>query len=1413
MKPLPQTILFAAMLACAPVAAAPVVAGYGTRLAIDGPIAPGSSRTVTGRGAPAGDGIWVELWKIPAGGGGHLPLGSVPASNGSFRFDNIPVAEGDALHATLSRSWQFSGAGDAEGWGAAHDARLTVMAGALRVELQNLDGDAYTDAYFQNSFRYNPRYYQVIEVRIKNPAPPSPSSLLGIFWGAPPDAPGGATICEHNARIPSSMAGYETILIPMNVAETRIVPAPVASGLDGLWAAAPINAFLRLDPLNNLPANDRSRDGAVIEIDWIRIREDYRRDFHASGDLEGLDSFVDASGVQVAGGFLRYAGGGDPRLLSSLETGPIESGHFTRLALGLEGSTIAIQPNQVALLFDDRDSLGYRDGGGAGALQRAALSTDLDGRRDPVAALGPASAGEWNADGAVRTAGLRLDIPESATAGDQVRVDYIALIPETPYGPSPAVSASPTPFSTVAFWDFAEGLQGWQPNFATSNAAITADGLEFDSTGADPWVTSPPFNPPDGLALRITFHMRSNADGNGQLFYGLSFAEERSARFPVKADGSWADYSLTIPAQPAGIRLRLDPAAAPGHIALAWLRVESVEPIQAPSLRPPSRPVQGAPAPLRLSSGPLELVHYGERWGGFALNVSGVEVSSSHDASLLGYYEAAGPVWKEIGGLPVKVNFATGVLSEEVSFSDRDGAAWTLRRRFEAGKIDGSIAVETSVACDRGRNLLHVPWITLFPGLETFGATKHQGLFAGLEYLADEPSSSQADVTMPEHVRIVPDPSKITFPLMAIEHSGRYIGLVWELSPLAAAVFDSPDRNHGSGAHLLGLWAPNVGSLRSENSLFAQAPFPIDPGSPLVCRAALLGGEGPSVAPAVRQYVALRGLPPVPSFAGGLPRAVDLLAAGWLDSDAYAGDGLWRHAVWPGFNPQKASDAIVFMAWLANRTGNAALAARLRSELAAALAKRQADDPTFQSGVAHINWPTNALLLGNVPGYVAARRDGASGQTGLFDAQGIRHYPQGGSKPELGATHFTDHANGYGGSVLHLILEAAALSGNASLVSKALALLDQQTALYRNSEPRGAQTWEVPLHTPDILASAYMLKCYVLGYELTGKESYLEEARYWAWTGVPFVYLEPWINGAVSRYATIPVYGATNFVAPVWIGLPVQWCGLVYRSWLHRLASHDPEGPWETLARGITVCGLQMTWPESDAARLGLLPDVFDLRAQSRGGPAINPGTVQGSLGEAFGAGSLYGFRRARELGWLIHAPGAVEGFEETPAQVRFAVGGWGPEKYRLLLSRVVSQPVEILWRPAGTGEPFAAAIFTYDRANRWLVIEAKGDAEFLIATEKLGPGFIRGDANANGEVDIADAVFILKHLFIGDSVPPCARAVDVTGNAAVDIGDAIYLLRYLFLRGTPLPPPYPACGGEGAKSALPCASFPPCGS
>ena len=155
-----------------------------------------------------------------------------------------------------------------------------------------------------------------------------------------------------------------------------------------------------------------------------------------------------------------------------------------------------------------------------------------------------------------------------------------------------------------------------------------------------------------------------------------------------------------------------------------------------------------------------------------------------------------------------------------------------------------SISVETTFVADSDSSVLYLPWLTLFPGLGTFGERKTQGLFAGLEYLDDEPSSSEADITTREHIRRVPDPVKITFPLMAVAHGGRYIGVIWEPSDLTAAVFDSPDRIYNSGAHVMALTAPAVGDRRFENAILAHTPMQLKANQPLTVRATIIGGSG-----------------------------------------------------------------------------------------------------------------------------------------------------------------------------------------------------------------------------------------------------------------------------------------------------------------------------------------------------------------------------------------------------------------------------------------------------------------------------------------------------------------------------------------------------------------------------------------
>ena len=88
-------------------------------------------------------------------------------------------------------------------------------------------------------------------------------------------------------------------------------------------------------------------------------------------------------------------------------------------------------------------------------------------------------------------------------------------------------------------------------------------------------------------------------------------------------------------------------------------------------------------------------------------------------------------------------------------------------------------------------------------------------------------------------------------------------------------------------------------------------------------------------------------------------------------------------------------------------------------------------------------------------------------------------------------------------------------------------------------------------------------------------------------------------------YATTPVFGATNWRAPNWIGLPVQWCAGMYAYALGLLAPHEKTLDWAKLARGILISGEQQIYPDGPLA--GTLPDSFHLAGQQRRGPNINP--------------------------------------------------------------------------------------------------------------------------------------------------------------------------------------------------------------
>jgi hypothetical protein len=880
----------------------------------------------------------------------------------------------------------------------------------------------------------------------------------------------------------------------------------------------------------------------------------------------------------------------------------------------------------------------------------------------------------------------------------------------------------------------------WLPTNDVAAVEAAPEGLAITLAGDDPFVVGPPRDYPRDLPLRMTVVVKPAVDGMMQVFHFRKHAsEDKSVGFPVRG-GQWNTVRAMLPPLGPGVRLRIDP---PGRAGTALIeRIEFAPAASLPAPRWPGHEAFDTAGAARLESGPVAVA---VTPAGFALEIDGRRSAASHARPLVGYVIDGEPRWVD-AAVPAEVRATGGgepaAIETRQSIRDADGGTWSVRRRFTAGAIAGLIDLEVAVEVDRDRAVAFLPLVLVVAHEGT--PSKTQAVFPGLEYLADEPSSSEADLVGPQSKRQVPASHKVALPLMAVAHDERVVGLFWNHEPAFAALFDSPDRLLASGGHLLGVIAPGSdGFNRHEGDLMPIAPVTLEAGRPLVLRATLFGGKGATVRPALEAFVTSRGLPDVPA-AGSLADYRTLTTAGWLDSGARAG-GLFRHAIGPNFPPQPAADAAVYTSWLAGQTADAAARGRLEEAATAAIAAV----PTGSLDAAvigHVRMPVQSLVFGRVDEAVAEHAVTARRLLASVRTDGTVAYRPGKGGVDYGRTHDADHANGLSAKIVADAIEAARFAGEPALIDEAVSALRRLGKTYAGSVPRGAQTWEVPLHTPDILASAHLVRAFTIGYELTGDRALLDQAVDWAWTGLPFLYLVDPVGTADGPYGCVTVFGATAWKGPVWIGRPVQWCGLVYAHALYRLARHDPAGPWRQLADGITATGIRYSWPVATAEagpdaveRQGLLPDGWEVRERFPVDPPINPGTLQACAVELFRAGPLYDCRVLPfgEGRAIMHAPGeiepvpaggngATEGDAASRDRLAFRVSGWPKGPHSVLVTGLAVEPEVTV-----DGTPAKPAARRFDAESGRLVIALDGPATLELrgparAAQDLQPGQAR---------------------------------------------------------------------------------------
>ncbi len=193
------------------------------------------------------------------------------------------------------------------------------------------------------------------------------------------------------------------------------------------------------------------------------------------------------------------------------------------------------------------------------------------------------------------------------------------------------------------------------------------------------------------------------------------------------------------------------------------------------------------------------------------------------------------------------------------------------------------------------------------------------------------------------------------------------------------------------------------------------------------------------------------------------------------------------------------------------------------------------------------------------------------------------------------------------------ILRYAAYTGDSDAVGagiRALEYIDRPAAgrpYGRFRIPAGAGVPFERRRIPTLYAAAQAAECFLLGYQVTGEPRYLDSARYWADTGLPFVYL--WDDPArpALRGAAIPRFGPDAAGNPG-EGRASQRAGLYYARVLQKLTQVRPDGFYDRVVRSL-LASAQSQQP-AGGANAGLLPEFWYVRESRAAGRWLTPGLV-----------------------------------------------------------------------------------------------------------------------------------------------------------------------------------------------------------
>ena len=536
---------------------------------------------------------------------------------------------------------------------------------------------------------------------------------------------------------------------------------------------------------------------------------------------------------------------------------------------------------------------------------------------------------------------------------------------------------------------------------------------------------------------------------------------------------------------------------------------------------------------------------------------------------------------------------------------------------------DGPLSFKLEVAPEWAIHLhyLRGPWLRV--GADAFGTGRFDGIFPGIDWvIGDEWSSGTEWFEHPEALRVAPHPHKVAIPIMALSQGNIGVGLSWDPHQSCRSfttrlrspqpVYATPNFVDRRSHHLMGLMWPSARWGLEENALQAEPPIKVHGGTKLVLNGEVSSAAGKSL-DVIVDYVKRWGMPNPGSPRYALREALDRIARAYNTN-------LWIEGKGWGIGEQGSPSVPVGLRYYLKTAGKTRTAEELREKVRWADEQRRGDPNPDLSRL------SMSYLGPEVSREIAEKLLEMQTEEGAFpfDPEGIHKTslldraalwrPLG--HPDETAIDLCARAAGV------LILAGEKLQEERYLEGARRAL----DYCLKFDRPEGGDWWETPLRSPNLLAAGNAAIAYYLGYKQFGAEGYLDKARYWIRSLIPFTHLwEPFDLPMI--YNTKPCFNTTSWFLSDWTSKHVQWEVLTVFSRSDSLGIRweevDAEVDWGTYQRGVTTAVLRWMidhddpewmsrseFPEGETGEGGwdaMFSDTFDPVAGTYGGAPIMP--------------------------------------------------------------------------------------------------------------------------------------------------------------------------------------------------------------